>query len=135
MSAAVDGALLAALPPEVLAALSAGAAGGGVLAVAAGLSGRPAGAPGRPALLRRAPQLSRRVLLSAGAGVLALVLTRWLVAALGVGLLVACWGRLFGAGAEAGRGIARLEALATWTESLRDTIAGAVGLEQATPVQ
>ena len=27
----------------------------------------------------------------------------------------------------------RLEALATWTESLRDTIAGAVGLEQAIP--
>jgi len=30
-------------------------------------------------------------------------------------------------------GAARLEALATWTESLRDTIAGAVGLEQAIP--
>ena len=29
--------------------------------------------------------------------------------------------------------MARLEALATWTESLRDTIAGAVGLEQAIP--
>src|SRR5262249_30184946 len=40
----------------------------------------------------------------------------------------------------AGAGVAReraamagLEALATWTESLRDTIAGAVGLEQAIP--
>ena len=31
------------------------------------------------------------------------------------------------------RAMARLEALATWTESLRDTIAGAVGLEQAIP--
>ena len=30
-------------------------------------------------------------------------------------------------------GIARLEAMAVWTESLRDTIAGAVGLEQAIP--
>jgi Flp pilus assembly protein TadB len=29
--------------------------------------------------------------------------------------------------------MARLESLATWTESLRDTIAGAVGLEQAIP--
>ena len=29
--------------------------------------------------------------------------------------------------------MARLEGLATWTESLRDTIAGAVGLEQAIP--
>ncbi|WP_432535858.1 type II secretion system F family protein [Kineococcus arenarius] len=124
---------LTALPPEVLAALSAGAAGAGVLAVLAGALGRVPQAAVRPSWRRRAPQVSRRVLLSAGAAVLTLVLTRWLVAAAGIGLLVACWDRLFGAGAEAGRGIARLEALATWTESLRDTIAGAVGLEQAIP--
>ncbi|WP_432509395.1 type II secretion system F family protein [Kineococcus auxinigenes] len=124
---------LAALSPEVLAALSAGAAGAGVLAVVAGALGQAPGTGGRPWWRRRAPHVSRRVLLSAGAAVLTLVLTRWLVAAAGIGLLVACWDRLFGAGAEAGRGIARLEALATWTESLRDTIAGAVGLEQAIP--
>jgi Flp pilus assembly protein TadB len=29
--------------------------------------------------------------------------------------------------------VARIDALAAWTESLRDTIAGAVGLEQAIP--
>src|SRR5918995_623603 len=40
---------------------------------------------------------------------------------------------LFG-GARHGRAeVLRLEALASWTESLRDTIAGAVGLEQAIP--
>jgi hypothetical protein len=38
-----------------------------------------------------------------------------------------------GGAAEERRSMARLEALAAWTESLRDTIAGAVGLEQAVP--
>ena len=64
---------------------------------------------------------------------LTLVLTRWVVAGVGIGLLVACWQRLLGGNAEENRGIARLEALANWTESLRDTIAGAIGLEQAIP--
>ena len=40
---------------------------------------------------------------------------------------------LFGGAAEDRTEVAQLEALATWTESLRDTIAGAVGLEQAIP--
>jgi Flp pilus assembly protein TadB len=41
--------------------------------------------------------------------------------------------RFFGGTGEERRAIDRLEALATWTEALRDTIAGAVGLEQAIP--
>ena len=41
--------------------------------------------------------------------------------------------RFFGGTGEERRAIERLEALATWTEALRDTIAGAVGLEQAIP--
>jgi Flp pilus assembly protein TadB len=45
---------------------------------------------------------------------------------------VFAWRGLSGAAGER-RALARLEALATWTESLRDTIAGAVGLEQAIP--
>ena len=40
-------------------------------------------------------------------------------------------GAAFGGAAGERRSIIRLEALATWTESLRDTIAGAVGLERA----
>jgi Flp pilus assembly protein TadB len=60
-------------------------------------------------------------------------LTGWPVAGLAVGLLAAFWDRVAGGGAEERLGILRLEALATWTESLRDTIAGAVGLEQAIP--
>ena len=48
-------------------------------------------------------------------------------------LLVLRWHALFGGAGAERRAIARLEALAAWTESLRDTIAGAVGLEQAIP--
>ncbi|WP_323132443.1 type II secretion system F family protein [Kineococcus indalonis] len=129
----MSGPFAGAPAPEVLAALTAGTAGAGALLVLAGAVGRAPGPSVRPPWRRRPPHLSRHLLLSAGAGLLALVLTRWLVAGIGIGLLVASWEKLFGAGAEAGRGIARLEALATWTESLRDTIAGAIGLEQAVP--
>ncbi|WP_337063254.1 type II secretion system F family protein [Kineococcus sp. G2] len=122
--------------PEVLVALTGGAAGLGVLVVVLGLRARAAGSGSRPPSWRArvgARAGSRRVLVGLGAGVVTVVLTRWLVAGVGIGLLAACWDRLLGGGAEEGRGIARTEALATWTESLRDTIAGAIGLEQAIP--
>ncbi len=80
-----------------------------------------------------AERLGRLGLAGIAAGVLTLVVTQWPVAAISVGLLVAFWPAMFG-GANAERmEIARLEGLASWTESLRDTIAGAVGLEQAIP--
>ncbi|MEI8408635.1 MULTISPECIES: type II secretion system F family protein [unclassified Kribbella] len=68
-----------------------------------------------------------------GVGLLVLVVTRWLVLAVALGLLAALADRFFGGTGEERRAIERLEALATWTEALRDTIAGAVGLEQAIP--
>ncbi|MEV0285156.1 MULTISPECIES: type II secretion system F family protein [unclassified Kribbella] len=68
-----------------------------------------------------------------GVGLLVLVVTRWLVLAVALGLLAAMADRFFGGTGEERRAIERLEALATWTEALRDTIAGAVGLEQAIP--
>ena len=68
-----------------------------------------------------------------GAFLLVLLLTRWLVVAIACALLVLFWNRLFGGAREARQGLARLEGLAAWTESLRDTVAGAVGLEQAIP--
>lgn len=68
-----------------------------------------------------------------GVGLVTLLLTRWVVAAVGLGLLAAFWDRLTGDARAETAGVAKLEALATWTESLRDTIAGAVGLEQAIP--
>src|ERR1700749_5322734 len=65
-------------------------------------------------------------------GAVTLLLTHWVVAGVGVALLALGWHSLGGAASER-RAIARLEGLASWTESLRDTIAGAGGLEQAIP--
>ena len=58
-------------------------------------------------------------------------ITRWPVAIVAAGILAYLWPKLFGGTNEGRDQIARLEAIATWTESLRDTIAAAVGLEQA----
>ena len=97
-----------------------------------GLPGRrPGSGPGRLDRLRR-DALSPRGAIAVVAGILVLVATRWVVAGIGVALLAYSWRSLSGAGGER-LAIARLEGLATWTESLRDTIAGAVGLEQAIP--
>ncbi|UPK72942.1 type II secretion system F family protein [Nocardioidaceae bacterium SCSIO 66511] len=62
-----------------------------------------------------------------------LVVTQWLVLAAVFGAVVIFWDRLFGGARVERQAIDRIEGLATWTESLRDTIAGAVGLEQAIP--
>ncbi len=74
-----------------------------------------------------------QVALAAGAFFLVLAVTKWVVLAVAMGLLVGFWKRIFGGVAEERRAIERLEGLAGWTEALRDTIAGAVGLEQAIP--
>jgi Flp pilus assembly protein TadB len=80
------------------------------------------------------PTLTARVAAAAGAGLLVGLLTRWPVAAAGAGALVLAWPSLIGGAATERLAIDRLEALALWTESLKDMIAGAVGLEQAIPV-
>ena len=119
-----------------LLAVLAGALGGcGLLLLVTAVRGRPAGPPGR-----RSSRLRRQVREIAGtrgalallAGALTLAATRWIVAGIALALLVLAWRTLGGAAGER-RAMMRLEALATWTESLRDTIAGAVGLEQAIP--
>lgn len=84
-------------------------------------------------LAPRLKALGTRGPIAIGAGLLALVLTRWPVMAVAVGLLAFFAPLLFGGLRAERRAIARLEGLAGWTESLRDTIAGAVGLEQAIP--
>lgn len=68
-----------------------------------------------------------------GVGLVVLVVTRWLVLAVALGALAGLADRFFGGAGEERRAIERLEALAGWTEAMRDTIAGAVGLEQAIP--
>lgn len=83
-----------------------------------------------PGLVQR---MGRRTLVAIGVGLLVLVLTRWPVAALASAALVVAAPALLGGAKAERQAMARLEGLATWTESLRDTIAGAVGLEQAIP--
>ena len=58
--------------------------------------------------------------------------TRWIVAGIGLALLVLAWRTLGGAAGDGGPWPG-WRPCAAWTESLRDTIAGAVGLEQAIP--
>lgn len=97
--------------------------------------GLPERDPGTPSRFREVTlrALSTRLTLGVAAGLLVLLLTQWAVAAVAIGVLVALWDRLTGDARAEVRGINTLEALATWTEGLRDTIAGAVGLEQAIP--
>ena len=91
-----------------------------------------------PSLFKRSGSADgRRAMIRLGAGIgvglVVMVVTRWLVLAVALGLLAGLADRFFGGTGEERRAIERLEALATWTEALRDTIAGAVGLEQAIP--
>ena len=90
-----------------------------------------------PSLFRNKNAESRKNLIRIGVGIgvglLVLVVTRWLVLAVALALLAAMADRFFGGSGEERRAIERLDALATWTEALRDTIAGAVGLERAIP--
>ena len=73
----------------------------------------------------------RRCGLALAGGVPLLVLTRWPIAGL-AGAALGWFGReLFGARAAQEHAIARTEAIATWTEMLRDTLSGAHGLEEA----
>lgn len=133
---------LAAPRLDVLLVVLAGAlAGGGVALAVALLTGRPTAAAAagaaspsvspRAALLRALRRLGRRGPVAVGVALLTLTVTRWPVAALAAGALVLAWPALFGGATAEKRAAAKVEALAVWTESLRDTIAGAVGLEQA----
>ncbi|GHE79202.1 type II secretion system protein [Streptomyces longispororuber] len=123
----------------VLYALGCGVAvGGGLALFAVALRGLPA----KPEHEKRAAGermselvrfVGRRGSLAIGVGLVVLLLTRWAVAGIASGVLVFFWDKLFGGAAEERAQMKRVEALAAWTESLRDTIAGAVGLEQAIP--
>jgi Flp pilus assembly protein TadB len=124
------------LSGDLAVAIIAGAlVGGGVLLLIVAIRGvRPR--PGKPSGRSREElvrTLTTRTALAVVVGVVVLVVTRWPVAGIGSALLVLGWNSIGGGAAEERRSMARLEALAAWTESLRDTIAGAVGLEQAIP--
>jgi Flp pilus assembly protein TadB len=118
-----------------LAIIAGALVGGGLMLLIVAIRGvRPR--PGKPSGRSREElvrTLTTRTALAVVVGVVVLVVTRWPVAGIGSALLVLSWNSIGGGAAEERRSMARLEALAAWTESLRDTIAGAVGLEQAIP--
>lgn len=119
----------------VLSVLGGTVLGAGIFVAVVAYVGLPERDRSRPPLLRR-PTLTgsaARLLRGIVVGVGILVVSRWVVAAVGLGLLAAYWDRVAGDARAERLGIARLDALASWTESLRDTIAGAIGLEQAIP--
>lgn len=122
-------------PVLLLVVLLAGMATGGIALLVHALTPQAPDDTARPpsALLAQLRGLGRRIPLAIGTGLLVLLLTRWVVAALACAGVVLIWDRMFGGGREEAAGIARIEGLAAWTESLRDTVAGAVGLEQAIP--
>lgn len=68
---------------------------------------------------------------AAGAGVAGGVLTGWVVGALLVALAVWSLPTLLARDKAHIRRVARIEAIATWAEMMRDTLAAAAGLEQA----
>lgn len=86
--------------------------------------------PGRR-ILRQLKGFGTRLPIAVLAGVFILLITAWPVAALAAVTMILAWPALMGGARQERQQAERLEALALWTESLRDTIAGAVGLEQA----
>ncbi len=117
----------------VLAVLG-GGLGVGLLLLHAGLRGRVVIDLSAVADGRLAPYVDRFVLRCAvgiGAGLLAIWASHWTVLALvavGVGFWSPTWIRSEG---SYGRELALVEAIASWTEQVRDTLAAANGLEHA----
>jgi len=110
-------------------ALVGGVAGLGALIALAGLAGRPV-LP-RGVVGRRVDRLVLRVGLAVCAAVVVFLASRWPVAALFAAGLAAWSPSALAASGRVNGEIAKVEAIATWTEQLRDTLAAANGLESA----
>ncbi|MFG2845954.1 type II secretion system F family protein [Kitasatospora sp. NPDC048296] len=119
-------------PTTLLAILAGIGAGGGIALFVASLVGWPrkerTGPSGATRLIAFARQ---RGAAAAIAALVILAITRWPVAAIAAAALALFWNKLFGGAKEEKAAMERVEGLAAWTESLRDTMSGAVGLEQA----
>ena len=118
-----------------LAVLVCVAAGIGLALLVAGLIGWPS----KPKDARsksetdRLRRLGQRLVIALAIGLIVGLASQWPVLGLGTIALALFWNQLFGGAGAEKLAMRRVEALAMWTESLRDTIAGAVGLEQAIP--
>jgi Flp pilus assembly protein TadB len=115
----------------VIASLGAGVALG-LLLVIAGLTGRPVlegiGSGARQAIT--GPGVTR-VASCLGAFVLVWAVTGWIVGGVLAALAVVALPGVLGGRAQRERAIARTEAIASWTEMIRDSIVAASGLEEA----
>lgn len=126
-------------PMGILAAFIAGGFGVGLVVLAMFVRGvepspgRPPNVAQRAATALRSPALSGRIAGGVIVGILALVLTHWPIAALGLAALVIWWPQMFGGARVEQMQILQLEALVMWTESLRDTTTARASLEQAIP--
>src|SRR5579875_2566582 len=118
-----------------LALLAGLAAGAGLTLIAAGLLKveRKVGDESGRRRVAAARKQYRLLVIALAVGLLVGLATQWPVLGVGAAVLVFCWDKLFGGYGHERLAMRRVEALAMWTESLRDTIAGAVGLEQAIP--
>jgi tight adherence protein B len=76
------------------------------------------------------PPITWRTVTPVVVGLVALAATRWVVGALLAGVGAALFPKVFFGKAARQARLARVEALATWAEQLRDTLAGAAGLEE-----
>lgn len=117
----------------LLAAAWGTALGLGLLLVVQGLRGRQVlpgrrhtGAAGRPA-----GAVLARVALALAAGLVVWALTGWPMAGLGAGVVAGAYASLVGGKRQRDESVARTEAIAVWVEMVRDTMAGAKGLEEA----
>ncbi|WP_331727377.1 type II secretion system F family protein (plasmid) [Kitasatospora sp. NBC_00374] len=119
-------------PTTLLAILAGLGVGGGIALLVASLVGWPRKEHSGPTTSARFIAFARRRGAAAViAALVVLAVTRWPVAALAAAALALFWNKLFGGAKEEKAAMERVEALAGWTESLRDTMAGAVGLESA----
>ena len=117
----------------LLVALAAAGAGLGLWLVIDGVHRGPSGdavRPVRPSQPFGGGITPRAAAPAAVAAVLVGLITRWPVASAAAAAVVIAAPQLFGGRAATARATARTEAVATWTEMLRDTIAGAHGLEE-----
>lgn len=96
-----------------------------------GVEQRPRPPRARPLSGEQRQRIGIRFGVALAFAVAAGVATGWVVGAVLAGL--ACWAlpRVLGRDPEHAHRVARIEAIATWTEMLRDTLSAASGLEQA----
>ncbi|HWL44485.1 MAG TPA: hypothetical protein VNQ73_16210 [Ilumatobacter sp.] len=116
----------------LMAGLGAGA-GVGVLLIAAGLTGREVfnAWPGRRGARFGSGLTSLRLGVGVFAALVVWAVTGWIAGGLLAGGAAVAAPRLMGGGARRRAEIARTEAIASWTEMVRDSIVAASGLEEA----